>query len=89
MLCLREGLRHGDQGMDAFHLCGMLRMDSARYVLYFSSSTRATRALAGHSRYTCEMVFPPGCTGNTSYDQPLQYIAAKKLEKCFMGQAPP
>lgn len=52
VLCLCGGLRHGDRAMDALHLPGMLHMDSVRYVLYFSASPCATRALLGCSRYT-------------------------------------
>lgn len=37
----------------------------------------------------CEMLFTPGCTRNSSYDQSLQGIAAKELEKHFTGQASP
>lgn len=37
----------------------------------------------------CEMLFTPGCSGNSSYDPFLQGIAAKELEKHFTGQASP
>lgn len=88
VLCLCGGLRHGDQGMDALHLPGMLRMDSARYVLYFSASPRATRALSGCSRY------PVRCFSLLAVlETPLTTSPCKalqpELEKHFTGQASP
>lgn len=70
-------LRHGDQGMDAFDLHGMLPMDSAWYVPYFPAILPI--------RYGWEMLFSFWICQKPFLVQCLRSFAAKELRKCCRG----
>lgn len=65
--------RHGDQGMDASDLHGMLSMDSARYVPYFP----ATLPIG----YGWEMLFFFQDTSETFLSLMLEVLCSQRAKK--------